>query len=113
QIDIYSEPGSEYHFLFIAKGGGSANKTFLYQETRALLNPISLLAFVDEKIRSLGPPPSPPYPLALVIGGTSAEMTLKTVKLASCHALDDLPSSGNEHGRAFRDRELEARVFQL
>ena len=113
QIEIYAEPGDEYHFLFIAKGGGSANKTFLYQETKALLNPISLLNFVDEKIRSLGTSACPPYHLALVVGGTSAEMTLKTVKLASCHALDDLPSSGNEHGRAFRDRDLEARIFQL
>ena len=113
QIEIYAEPGDEYHFLFIAKGGGSANKTFLYQETKALLNPISLLNFVDEKIRTLGTSACPPYHLALVVGGTSAEMTLKTVKLASCHALDDLPSTGNEHGRAFRDRDLEARIFQL
>ncbi len=113
QIEIYAEPGDEYRFLFIAKGGGSANKTFLYQETKALLNPTSLLSFVDEKIRTLGTSACPPYHLALVIGGTSAEMTLKTVKLASCHALDDLPTSGNEHGRAFRDRDLEARVFQL
>ncbi|HVR30610.1 MAG TPA: fumarate hydratase, partial [Thermoanaerobaculia bacterium] len=113
QIEIYASHGDEYHFLFIAKGGGSANKTFLYQETKALLNPISLLAFVDEKIRSLGTSACPPYHLALVVGGTSAEMTLKTVKLASCHALDDLPTTGNEHGRAFRDRELEERIFQL
>jgi fumarate hydratase class I len=113
QIEIYAEPGSEYHFLFIAKGGGSANKTFLYQETKALLNPISLLEFVDQKIRTLGTSACPPYHLALVVGGTSAEMTLKTVKLASCHALDDLPTTGNEHGRAFRDRALEARIFQL
>jgi fumarate hydratase class I len=113
QIDLYATPGDEYRFLFIAKGGGSANKTFLYQETKALLNPISLLAFVDQKIRSLGTSACPPYHLALVVGGTSAEMTLKTVKLASCHALDDLPTTGNEHGRAFRDRDLEARIFQL
>ncbi len=113
QIEIYAEPGDEYRFLFIAKGGGSANKTFLYQETKALLNPISLLEFVDEKIRTLGTSACPPYHLALVVGGTSAELTLKTVKLASCHALDDLPTSGNEHGRAFRDRDLEARIFQL
>jgi len=113
QIDIYATTGDEYHFLFVAKGGGSANKTFLYQETKALLNPISLLAFVDDKIRSLGTSACPPYHLAVVVGGTSAEMTLKTVKLASCHALDDLPTTGNEHGRAFRDRELEARIFQL
>jgi fumarate hydratase, class I len=113
QIEIYAEPGDEYRFLFIAKGGGSANKTFLYQETKALLNPISLLAFVDEKIRTLGTSACPPYHLALVVGGTSAELTLKAVKLASCHALDDLPTTGNEHGRAFRDRDLEARIFQL
>jgi fumarate hydratase class I len=113
QIEIYADQGDEYHFLFIAKGGGSANKTFLYQETKALLNPISLLNFVDEKIRTLGTSACPPYHLALVVGGTSAEMTLKTVKLASCHALDDLPTTGNEHGRAFRDPELEARIFQL
>ena len=113
QIELYAAEGDEYHFLFIAKGGGSANKTFLYQETKALLNPISLLAFVDEKVRSLGTSACPPYHLALVVGGTSAEMTLKTVKLASCHALDHLPATGNQHGRAFRDRELEARVFEL
>jgi fumarate hydratase class I len=113
QIELYAEPGDEYRFLFIAKGGGSANKTFLYQETKALLNPESLLAFVDARIRSLGTSACPPYHLALVVGGTSAEMTLKTVKLASCHALDDLPTSGNELGRAFRDVELEKRIFDL
>ena len=113
QIDLYAKPGSEYHFLFIAKGGGSANKTFLYQETKALLNPKSLLAFVSEKIRTLGTSACPPYHLALVVGGMSAEFTLKTVKLASCHDLDDLPTSGNNQGRAFRDLELEKRIFQL
>ncbi len=113
QIEIYSAPGDEYRFLFIAKGGGSANKTFLYQETKALLNPISLMTFVEEKLRSLGTSACPPYHLALVVGGTSAEMTLKTVKLASCHALDDLPTSGNESGRAFRDRDLEEQIFAL
>ncbi len=113
QIEIYADPGDEYRFLFVAKGGGSANKTFLYQETKALLNPESLLAFVDEKLRSIGTAACPPYHLALVIGGTSAEYTLKTVKLASAHALDDLPTSGNELGRAFRDREMEAEVFKI
>jgi fumarate hydratase class I len=113
QIDLYATGGQEYRFLFIAKGGGSANKTFLYQQTKALLNPTSLMNFVDEKIRSLGTSACPPYHLALVVGGTSAEATLKTVKLASCHALDDLPTSGNELGRAFRDLELEEQIFEL
>jgi fumarate hydratase class I len=113
QIEIHAEPGDEYHFLFITKGGGSANKTFLFQETKALLNPKSLLAFLDQKIRSLGTAACPPYHLAIVIGGTSAELTLKTVKLASCRTLDTLPTSGNELGRAFRDLELEAQVHEL
>ncbi|HXX49560.1 MAG TPA: FumA C-terminus/TtdB family hydratase beta subunit, partial [Myxococcota bacterium] len=113
QIEIYAEPGDGYRLLFIAKGGGSANKTFLYQETKALLNPESLLKFVAEKIRTLGTSACPPYHLALVIGGTSAEYTLKTVKLASARALDDLPTSGNEHGRAFRDPALEEQVQKL
>ena len=113
QIDIYAAKGDEYHFMFVAKGGGSANKTFLYQETKALLNPVSLMNFVDQKIRTLGTSACPPYHLALVVGGTSAESTLKTVKLASCHALDDLPTSGNELGRAFRDVELEKQIFEL
>ncbi len=113
QIEIYSEPGDEYHLMFVAKGGGSANKTFLYQETKALLNPESLLRFIDEKIRTIGTSACPPYHLAVVIGGTSAEFTLKTVKLASCRYLDTLPTSGNEYGRAFRDLELEAKVLDL
>ena len=113
QIDLYAEPGSQYRFLFIAKGGGSANKTFLYQKTKALLNPKSLLAFVAEKIRTLGTSACPPYHLALVVGGMSAEFTLKTVKLASCHYLDDLPTSGNNQGRGFRDLDLEKQIFQL
>src|SRR5262244_4373895 len=92
QIDLYAEPGEEYKFLFIAKGGGSANKSFLYQETRAVLNPQSLLKFLDEKIRTLGTAACPPYHLAIVIGGTSAEMNLKTVKLASCRFLDGVPA---------------------
>jgi fumarate hydratase class I len=113
QVEIYAEPGDEYHLLFMAKGGGSANKTFLYQETKALLNPESLLRFVAEKIRTLGTSACPPYHLALVIGGTSAEFTLKTVKLASARYLDALPTSGNELGRAFRDLELEEQVQKL
>jgi fumarate hydratase class I len=113
QIEIYAEPGDEYQLLFIAKGGGSANKTFLYQETKALLNPESLLNFVAEKIRTIGTAACPPYHLALVIGGTSAELTLKTVKLASARYLDALPTKGNELGRAFRDRELEEQVQKL
>ena len=113
QIELYAKAGSEYTFLFIAKGGGSANKTFLYQETKALLNPKSLLNFVAEKIRTLGTSACPPYHLALVIGGMSAEFTLKTVKLASCHFLDDLPVSGNNQGRAFRDLGLEKEILRL
>ncbi len=113
QIDIYATPGNEYHFLFIAKGGGSANKTFLYQETRARLNPEALLAFVDEKIRTLGTAACPPYHLAIVIGGTSAELNLKTVKLASCKYLDGLPTEGSETGHAFRDVELEREIHRL
>jgi len=113
QIDLFGAKGDEYEFLFIAKGGGSANKTFLYQETKALLNPKSLLKFVDEKIRTLGTAACPPYHLAIVIGGTSAEMTLKTVKLASTRYLDSLPTRGNKHGQAFRDVELETEIHKL
>ncbi len=113
QIDIYAVPGNGYEFLFIAKGGGSANKTFLYQKTKALLNPESLLKFVSEKILTLGTSACPPYHLALVVGGTSAESTLKTVKLASTHYYDHLPTSGNAHGRAFRDVALEEEVQRL
>ena len=113
QIDIFAEPGNEYRFLFIAKGGGSANKSFLYQETRALLNPKSLLRFVNEKLGTLGTSACPPYHIALVIGGTSAEMTLKTLKLASTHSLDGLPTSGNEGGRGFRDPDLEEKIYEL
>jgi fumarate hydratase class I len=113
QIELYAEPGDEYRLLFIAKGGGSANKSFLYQETKALLNDASLMRFLEEKIRSIGTSACPPYHLALVIGGTSAEFTLKTVKLASTHFLDDLPTTGNEQGRAFRDPQLEERVLTL
>ncbi|MEM7248459.1 MAG: fumarate hydratase [Acidobacteriota bacterium] len=113
QLELYATDGDEYHFLFVTKGGGSANKTFLFQETRALLNPESLRKFVAEKIKMLGTAACPPYHLAIVIGGTSAEMTLKTVKLASCRYLDGLPTEGNAHGRAFRDHALEDEVLQL
>jgi fumarate hydratase class I len=113
QLDLYATTGDEYKFLFVTKGGGSANKTFLFQETKALLNPDSLMKFWAEKIKLLGTAACPPYHLAIVIGGTSAEMVLKTVKLASCRYLDDLPTSGNEHGRAFRDVELEEKILQL
>ncbi|MBL9079172.1 MAG: fumarate hydratase [Planctomycetes bacterium] len=113
QIELYAEPGDDYRFLFLTKGGGSANKTFLYQETKALLNPKSLLAFVDKETRKLGTAACPPYHLAIVIGGMSAEFTLKTVKLASARYLDALPTSGNARGRAFRDLELERQVLEL
>jgi fumarate hydratase class I len=113
QIDLFAEPGEAYKFLFIAKGGGSANKSFLYQQTRAVLNQQSLLKFLDEKIRTLGTAACPPYHLAIVIGGTSAEMNLKTVKLASCRYLDQLPSGGNRYGQAYRDRALEEDVLEL
>src|SRR5579864_1570994 len=113
QIEIYAEEGDEYKLLFIAKGGGSANKTFLHQQTKAVLNPKSLIKFLDEKIRTLGTSACPPYHLAIVIGGTSAELNLKTVKLASCRYLDNLPPQGNKHGQAFRDRGLEEEVLAL
>jgi fumarate hydratase class I len=113
QIDLYAEPGDEYHFLFIAKGGGSANKSFLYQANPAVLNPAALRKFLDDRIRTLGTAACPPYHLAIVIGGTSAEMNLKTVKLASCRYLDSLPAAGNKFGQAYRDRELEAEVLGL
>ncbi len=113
QIDISACQGSEYRFLFVAKGGGSANKTFLYQQSKSLLNEASLTAFISEKIKDLGTSACPPYHLAIVIGGTSAEMNLKTVKLASAGYLDDLPESGNGSGRAYRDREWEKKVELL
>lgn len=112
QIDIYSEPGDEYNFLFIAKGGGSANKSFLFQETKALLNPDTLEKYLVEKMKTLGTAACPPYHIAFVIGGTSAEMCMKTVKLASAKYLDDLPLKGGEQGHAFRDTELEAKLFK-
>ncbi|MBF0159939.1 MAG: fumarate hydratase [Magnetococcales bacterium] len=113
QIDIEAVDGDRYKFLFMAKGGGSANKTFLFQQTRALLNPATLKQFLREKIASLGTAACPPYHLAIVIGGPSAEFTLKTVKLASARYLDTLPSQGNALGQGFRDRELEAEVLQI
>ena len=110
QIDLYAEPGTDYKFLFIAKGGGSANKSYIFQKTKSVLNPSSMEKFVKEALVSLGTAACPPYHLALVIGGTSAEMTLKTVKLASCGYFDGLVTSGNLLGRAFRDVEMEALV---
>lgn len=110
QIDLYAVEGNEYKFLFIAKGGGSANKTYLYQETKALLTPGKLENFLIEKMKSLGTAACPPYHVAFVIGGTSAETNLKTVKLASAKYYDNLPTEGNEHGQAFRDIELENRL---
>jgi fumarate hydratase class I len=95
QIDIFSKKGNSYDFLFIAKGGGSANKSYLFQQTKALLNKERLMKFIDEKIKTLGTAACPPYHLAIVIGGLSAELTMKVVKLASCKYLDDLPTSGN------------------
>jgi fumarate hydratase, class I len=113
QIDLYATKGDAYKFLFMAKGGGSANKSYLYQETKALLNPKRLGEFLDEKIRTLGTAACPPYHLAVVIGGTSAELTLKTVKLASARYLDGLPTSGNEFGQAFRDVKMEEEVHRM
>ena len=118
QIELYSTPGTdgkapEYKFLFMAKGGGSANKSFLFQETKAVLNPKRMLEFLDEKIRSLGTAACPPYHLAIVVGGTSAEFALKTAKYASAHYLDNLPTSGDMAAHGFRDLELEEEVFKL
>ena len=116
QVEIYSDYDhpNEYNFLFIAKGGGSANKSFLYQETKAILNPVSFIAWLDDKLRSLGTAACPPYHLAIVIGGTSAEFTTKTGKLASTHYLDNMPTSGDATtGHGFRDLELEQEVLKL
>jgi fumarate hydratase class I len=113
QVELYAVDGDSYSFLFMAKGGGSANKSYLYQETKAVLNPTSLLRFLDDKLRTLGTAACPPYHLAIVIGGTSAEYALKAAKLASARYLDTLPTSGNELGRGFRDVELEAEVLAL
>ncbi|HWO65159.1 MAG TPA: fumarate hydratase, partial [Umezawaea sp.] len=115
QIDLFTAPGTEpkYEFLFMAKGGGSANKTFLYQETKALLNPKRLATFLDEKLRSLGTAACPPYHLAVVVGGLSAEQNLKVAKLASARYLDGLPTEGSPEGHAFRDTDLEQQVLEL
>ncbi|GLY28602.1 fumarate hydratase [Kineosporia sp. NBRC 101731] len=117
QIELYSdtEPGHEavYKFLFMAKGGGSANKSFLFQETKAVLNPAGMMKFLDEKLRSLGTAACPPYHLAIVVGGTSAEFALKTAKYASAKYLDNLPTSGSATGHAFRDLDLELQVLEL
>jgi len=113
QIELYSTPGNEYKFLFMAKGGGSANKTYLFQETKALLNPESFYKFVEQKIQSIGTSACPPYHLAFVIGGLSAEMTLKNVKLASARYLDNLPTTGSPEGRAFRDLEMKKKILEI
>ena len=112
QIDLLATDGMEYNFLFVTKGGGSANKSMLYQETKALLNPASLEKFLTEKMMTLGTAGCPPYHLVFVVGGTSAEACLKTVKLASTGYLDQLPTSGNVHGRAFRDTDTEKRMLE-
>lgn len=111
QIDIYAVQDDAYEFLFIAKGGGSSNKTLLYQATKAVLHPDILLQYLADKIQEIGTAACPPYHLAVVVGGTSPEMNLKTVKLASAGYLDPLPETGNERGRAFRDKDLEARLL--
>jgi fumarate hydratase class I len=113
QIDLYATDGDAYKFLFMAKGGGSANKTFLYQQTKALLNPASITKFFDAQIRTLGTSACPPYHLAIAIGGTSAEMTLKTVKMASAKYLDHLPTTGGKYGHAYRDLEMEAQILEM
>jgi len=113
QIELYAAPGAEYKFLVMAKGGRSANKSFLYQQTKAVLNEASMLAFLEEKIRSLGTAACPPYHLAIVVGGTSAEYALKTAKYASARYLDTLPSAGSPSGHGFRDRGLEQQVLEI
>jgi len=113
QIDLYATEGEAYEFLFVAKGGGSANKTYLYQETKAVLNPTGLAKFLKDKLPTLGTSACPPYHLAIVIGGTSAEANLKTVKLASTHYLDDLPTTGGKYGQAFRDTAMEQEVLEM
>ncbi|HBU99255.1 MULTISPECIES: fumarate hydratase [Thalassospira] len=113
QIDLYATTGDEYKFMFMAKGGGSANKTFLFQQTKALLNPEGLRKFLDEKIRTLGTSACPPYHLSIVIGGTSAEACLKTVKMGSARYYDSLPTEGGDHGQAYRDLEWEQKVLEM
>jgi len=112
QVDLYATEGAAYKFLFMAKGGGSANKTMLYQETKALLTPENLEAFLIAKMKYIGTAACPPYHLAFVIGGTSADANMKTVKLATARYLDELPTEGNDHGQAFRDLELEAKLLK-
>ena len=112
QIDLVASHGDEYKFLFIAKGGGSANKSYLFQETKALLNPVSLEKFLVEKMKTLGTAACPPYHIAFVIGGTSADATMKAVKLASTKYYDELPTTGNEFGQSFRDVEMEEKVLK-
>ncbi len=113
QIHIEAVPGEEYHFLFVAKGGGSANKTFLYQETPRLLDPERFMAWLEEKVAKIGTTACPPYHLAVVVGGLSAEQTLEVVKLASCRHLDGLPTTGSPRGRAFRDLGMEERILEM
>merc|ERR1719456_1940295 len=113
EINLYAVKGNEYKLMFMAMGGGSANKTYLFQQTKALLNPKSLEAFVKEKVVTLGTSACPPYHLAIVVGGLSAEQCLKTVKLASARYLDGLPTSGSDRGRAFRDLEWEQKVLEM
>ncbi len=113
QIEIYATDGDEYEFLFVAKGGGSANKSFLFQETRAVLSPERIVKFIEAKAREIGTAACPPYHLAIVVGGTSAEFNLKTVKLATCRYLDNLPTKGGPGGHAFRDLEMEAKVLEM
>jgi fumarate hydratase class I len=113
QIDLYATTGNKYEFLFLAKGGGSANKTFLYQETKATVNPTDLIKFMGSKMKTLGTASCPPYHLAFAVGGTSAETNLKTVKLASAGYLDHLPAAGNELGQAFRDKDLEEKLLKI
>src|SRR4051812_7957471 len=113
QIDLFATPGDAYKFMFMAKGGGSANKTFLFQKTKAVLNPAGLRKFLEEEIKHIGTSACPPYHLAIVIGGTSAELTLKTVKLASARYLDTLPTNGGIHGQAFPDLKTEQEVLEM
>src|SRR6201984_3747285 len=113
QIELYATDGDAYKFLFMAKGGGSANKSYLYQETKAVLNPTRMASFLEEKIRAIGTSACPPYHLAIVVGGTSAEFALKTAKYASARYLDTLPASGSPDGHGFRDQELEALVLDI
>ena len=113
QVELYATAGGEYRFLFMAKGGGSANKSFLYQQTKAVLNPASMLAFLEEKIRSLGTAACPPYHLAIVVGATSAEFALKTAKYASARYLDSLPRAGGGAGHGFRDTDLEQQILEI